>query len=111
MAGSYLIVSRYDGVILMSNVLIFHYFEECQQTAASLQEFSAVGQLSARLGDSLVMAEEMLDGALAKQCNNFQPEIYSKLQVLHNIAVTQIQYYKNFSTGRIQNPRQVSDGD
>ena len=45
-------------------------------------KFSAAGQLSARLGDSLVMAEEMLDGALAKQCTNFQPEIYSKLQVL-----------------------------
>ena len=54
---------------------------ECQQTATSLQEFSAVTQLSSRLGDSLVMAEEMLDGALAKQCTNFQPEIYSKLQV------------------------------
>ena len=35
------------------------------------------------------MAEEMLDGALAKQCNNFQPEIYSKLQVLNNIVVTE----------------------
>ena len=54
---------------------------ECQQTATSLQEFTAVTQLSSRLGDSLVMAEEMLDGALAKQCTNFQPEIYSKLQV------------------------------
>ncbi len=47
-----------------------------------------MGQLSSRLGDSLVMAEEMLDGALAKQCNNFQPEVYTKLQVirlwLHN---------------------------
>ena len=90
LAGGHLVVSRYDGVILTSNVLIIHYLSECQQTAASLLEFSAVGQLSARLGDSLVMAEEMLDGALAKQCNNFQPEIYSKLQVLNNnIAVTQ----------------------
>ena len=57
---------------------------ECQKTAAKFQQFSAVEQLSSRLGDSLVMVEEILDSALAKQCNHFLPEIYSKLQVLRH---------------------------
>ena len=32
--------------------------------------------------DSLVMTEELLDTALAKQCTNFQPTSHAKLQVL-----------------------------
>ena len=68
-----------------------------------------MGQLSARLGDSLVMAEEMLDGALAKQCNNFQPEVYTKLQVIIVKNVMCIVIINALLTGLVQNPRQVSD--
>ena len=45
------------------------------------QHFTAISQLLQKLGDSLVMTEELLDSALARQCTEFVPGIYHKLQV------------------------------
>ena len=56
---------------------------ECQRLAAEHHRFTAIREVAARLGDSLVMTEELLDSALARQCSHFQPDIYSKLQVSH----------------------------
>ena len=39
--------------------------------------FTAIAQLSTKLGYTLVMTEELLDTALAKQCSNFQPASYA----------------------------------
>ena len=54
-----------------------------RRLAAEHHRFTAIREVAARLGDSLVMTEELLDSALARQCSHFQPDIYSKLQVSH----------------------------
>lgn len=41
---------------------------ECQQVALNYKHFQCVAALSGKLQDTLVMAEEQLDVALAKVC-------------------------------------------
>ncbi|KAK9506582.1 hypothetical protein O3M35_008485 [Rhynocoris fuscipes] len=53
---------------------------ECQGVAAMYRHFTCVAALSTKLQDTLVMAEEHLDVALAKICYEFDEEIYKKLQ-------------------------------
>lgn len=55
---------------------------ECQKMASKYQHFTAISQLSAKMSDSLVMTEELLDSALARQCTDFNPDVYAKLQVM-----------------------------
>ena len=45
------------------------------------QQFTAISQLTNKLSDHLVITEEMMDSALARQCTDFQSNIYTKLQV------------------------------
>ena len=45
------------------------------------QQFTAISELSGKLADNLVMAEELMDSALARQCTDFQSNTYTKLQV------------------------------
>ena len=45
------------------------------------QQFTAISELSGKLADNLVMAEELMDSALARQCTDFQSTTYTKLQV------------------------------
>ena len=58
---------------------------ECQKSAGKYQHFTAISQLIAKLADSLVMTEELLDSALARQCTDFNPDVYAKLQVTFHI--------------------------
>lgn len=44
---------------------------ECQQVALNYKHFQCVAALSGKLQDTLVMAEEQLDVALAKVCYTF----------------------------------------
>jgi len=53
---------------------------ECIKVSSTYKHFTAIAQLSTKLGDTLVMTEELLDTALAKQCSNFQAASYTKLQ-------------------------------
>ncbi|XP_073977333.1 vacuolar protein sorting 50 isoform X2 [Rhodnius prolixus] len=53
---------------------------ECQGVAAMYRHFNCVAALNSKLQDTLVMAEEHLDVALAKICYEFDEEIYKKLQ-------------------------------
>ena len=52
---------------------------EGQRAAETYKHFSCVAQLSARLQDTLEMAEEQLDVGLAKSCQNFNATLYQKL--------------------------------
>ena len=45
------------------------------------QQFTAISELSGKLSDNLVMTEELMDSALARQCTDFQSNTYTKLQV------------------------------
>lgn len=58
------------------------YYLECQKLAGKYKHFTAISQLSVKLSDSLVMTEELLDSALARQCTDFNPDVYAKLQVI-----------------------------
>jgi len=53
---------------------------ECIKVSSAYKHFTAIAQLSTKLVDTMVMTEELLDTALAKQCTNFQPASYAKLQ-------------------------------
>ncbi|XP_071454406.1 syndetin [Hetaerina americana] len=53
---------------------------ECQGAAATFGHFSCVDALSAKLQDTLEMAEEQLDVALAKVCVDFGEAEYSRVQ-------------------------------
>ncbi|XP_065333095.1 syndetin [Cloeon dipterum] len=53
---------------------------ECQGVASTFRHFSCVAALNVQLQDTLEMAEESLDQALAKSCLDFDSELYSKLQ-------------------------------
>ncbi|XP_046386382.1 syndetin isoform X2 [Ischnura elegans] len=53
---------------------------ECQAAAATFAHFSCVDALSTKLQDTLEMAEEQLDVALAKVCVNFDEAEYSRVQ-------------------------------
>ena len=46
------------------------------------QQFTAISELSSKLSDNLVMTEELMDSALARQCTDFQSTTYTKLQVI-----------------------------
>ncbi|KAG8227263.1 hypothetical protein J437_LFUL003996, partial [Ladona fulva] len=64
---------------------------ECQAAAASFAHFSCVEALSVKLQDTLEMAEEQLDVALAKVCVNFNEEDYSRIQeAWHLLGKTQM---------------------
>jgi len=58
---------------------------ECIKVASTYKHFTAIAQLSSKLGDTLVMTEELLDTALAKQCSHFQPTSYAKLQEAYQL--------------------------
>ena len=58
---------------------------EAIKVSSTFGQFAAIQQLSSRLADRLVMAEEQLDLALARQCTNFQPETYSRLQQAYHL--------------------------
>jgi len=58
---------------------------ECITVASTYRHFTAIAQLSSKLGDTLVMTEELLDTALAKQCSHFQPTSYAKLQEAYQL--------------------------
>jgi hypothetical protein len=58
---------------------------ECTRVAASFRHFTAINQLSGKLADTLVMTEEQLDLALAKQCTAFNPETYGRLQEAYSL--------------------------
>lgn len=53
---------------------------ECQAAAATFGHFSCVEALSAKLRDTLEMAEEQLDVALAKVCVNYNEVDYTRVQ-------------------------------
>jgi len=58
---------------------------ECIKVSSTYKHFTAIAQLSSKLGDTLVMTEELLDTALAKQCTQFQPVTYAKLQEAYHL--------------------------
>jgi len=58
---------------------------ECIKVSSTYKHFTAIAQLSSKLGDTLVMTEELLDTALAKQCTHFQPATYAKLQEAYQL--------------------------
>ena len=58
--------------------------------------FTAIAQLSTKLGYTLVKTEELLDTALAKQCSNFQPASYAKLKVIITWNLLQTELVKFF---------------
>ena len=45
-----------------------HLLAECQKVLQPFSHFTCVAQLNLKLQDTLIMAEEMLDNALAKVC-------------------------------------------
>ena len=53
---------------------------DCQKVCQKYQHFTAISQLSSKLADNLVMTEELMDSALARQCTDFQSSTYTKLQ-------------------------------
>jgi len=58
---------------------------ECTKVSSTFGHFSAIHQLSGKLADTLVMTEEQLDQALARQCTNFNAETYGKLQQAYRL--------------------------
>ena len=54
---------------------------DCQKLCMKYQQFTAISELSGKLSDNLVMTEELMDSALARQCTDFQSNTYTKLQV------------------------------
>ena len=60
---------------------------ECIKVSSTYRHFTAIAQLSSKLADTLVMTEELLDTALAKQCTNFQSTTYAKLQVSYRYSI------------------------
>ncbi|KAK7862939.1 hypothetical protein R5R35_004896 [Gryllus longicercus] len=59
--------------------------QECQQAASTYRHFTCVVALSGKLQDTLVMAEQQLDEALAKVCNGFDSEHYGKIQEAYRL--------------------------
>uniref|UniRef100_A0A0A9XFR7 Coiled-coil domain-containing protein 132 n=1 Tax=Lygus hesperus TaxID=30085 RepID=A0A0A9XFR7_LYGHE len=53
---------------------------ECQRVAARYRHFTCIDALSSKLQDTLVMAEEHLDGALSTMCQGFDEFVYRELQ-------------------------------
>ena len=62
-------------------MLIFCFYSDCQKLCMKYQQFTAISELSSKLSDNLVMTEELMDSALARQCTDFQSSTYTKLQV------------------------------
>ncbi|PSN30261.1 Syndetin [Blattella germanica] len=58
---------------------------ECQSAAATYRHFTCVAALSGKLQDTLEMTEEQLDQALAKVCNHFDADHYSKVQAAYRL--------------------------
>lgn len=58
---------------------------ECQSAAATYRHFMCVAALSGKLQDTLEMAEEQLDQALAKVCSHFDANHYSKVQAAYRL--------------------------
>ncbi|XP_063219060.1 syndetin [Bacillus rossius redtenbacheri] len=58
---------------------------ECQSAAATYRQFTCVAALSGKLQDTLVMAEEQLDQALAQLCSHFRADHYSKVQAAYRL--------------------------
>ncbi|XP_046674194.1 syndetin [Homalodisca vitripennis] len=56
---------------------------ECQGATAMYRHFTCVAALSGKLQDTLVMAEEQLDQALANVCYKFDESVYGKLQAAY----------------------------
>ncbi|XP_075223193.1 vacuolar protein sorting 50 isoform X2 [Lycorma delicatula] len=75
---------------------------ECQGAATTYRHFSCVAALSGKLQDTLVMAEEQLDVALAKMCYVFEEDVYSKLQaayaLLGKTRIAMDQLHMHFTT-------------
>ena len=76
-----LVISWCGCFQIMSLVNYESLFLECERVSSRFQHFTAIRELSVKICDSLVMTEEMLDSALARQCSEFVPGVYSKLQV------------------------------
>ncbi|XP_065583263.1 syndetin-like isoform X2 [Artemia franciscana] len=57
-----------------------HLLAECQKVLQPFSHFTCVAQLNLKLQDTLIMAEEMLDNALAKVCENFNTSQYERIQ-------------------------------
>ncbi|CAB0017518.1 unnamed protein product [Nesidiocoris tenuis] len=53
---------------------------ECQRVAGRYRQFTCIDALTVKLQDTLVMAEEHLDEALAAMCVEFDAGVYRKLQ-------------------------------
>ena len=84
-------------------------FTECNKVSSTYKHFTAIAQLSTKLVDTLVMTEELLDTALAKQCTNFQPASYAKLQVWSDfilfLLLTEILFHSRMLTCYLGRPR------
>ena len=71
------------------------FHSECINVASTYTHFTAIAQLSTKLGDTLVMTEELLDTTLVKQRTNFQSVNNDKLQVCYmeyNEVIIQAKY-------------------
>lgn len=55
------------------------------QVVSTYRQFSAVRQLSSKLQDTLEMAEEQLDVALARTCVDFSPAAYRRLHTAYRM--------------------------
>lgn len=72
---------------------------ECQSAAVTYRHFTCIQALSAKLQDTLVMAEEQLDKTLDQICYKFDETVYSKLQAAYALlgktrtAVDQLHMY------------------
>ncbi|XP_059490608.1 syndetin [Neocloeon triangulifer] len=58
---------------------------ECQSVASTFRHFKCVAALNSQLQDTLEMAEESLDQALANSCLDFKSEVYTKLQDAYSL--------------------------
>ncbi|XP_066997108.2 syndetin [Anabrus simplex] len=59
--------------------------QECQQAASTYRHFSCVVALAGKLQDTMVLAEQQLDEALAKVCNHFDNADYSRVQEAYRL--------------------------
>ncbi|KAK8386041.1 hypothetical protein O3P69_010636 [Scylla paramamosain] len=58
---------------------------ECQKAAATFKHFTCISELSTKLQDTLEVAEEQLDQALARVAANFNVRSYEKLQTAYGL--------------------------
>ncbi|XP_045136373.1 syndetin-like [Portunus trituberculatus] len=58
---------------------------ECQKAAATFKHFTCISELSTKLQDTLEVAEEQLDQALARVAANFNIRSYEKLQTAYGL--------------------------